>query len=110
MKLRKEILPDCETAKKLYPEVLKLILEFTDYCDENGYEDNIECPKLENKLSQMTGKDISQYNLWEWWEEEGAEVLAFRISLPIPKVVDTITKEELIEIVKRLKTFVIRDE
>ncbi|KGN78961.1 hypothetical protein HW49_07545 [Porphyromonadaceae bacterium COT-184 OH4590] len=110
MKLRKEILPDFETAEKLYPEVLKLILEFTDYCDENGYEDNIECQKLENKLGQMTGKDISQYNLWEWWEEEGAEVLAFRISLPIPKVVDTITKEELIEIVKRLKTFVIRDE
>lgn len=42
MKLRKEILPDFETAEKLYPEVLKLILEFTDYCDENGYEDNVE--------------------------------------------------------------------
>ena len=58
----------------------------------------------------MTGKDMSQYNLWEWWEEEGAEVLAFRISLPHPKVVDKVTKEELTELVRRLKTFISTDE
>lgn len=105
MELRKEIQPDFKTAEKLYPEVLKLILTYTDYCDENGDEDNSEYEKLENKLHKMTGKDMSQFNLWEWCEEEGAENLAFSISLPEPKIVDKITKEELIEIIRKLKTF-----
>lgn len=110
MELRKEIEPDFETAEKLYQEVLKLILAYTDYCDETGDEDNSEYEKLENTLHEMTGKNMSQFNLWEWWEEEGAEVLAFRISLPDPKTVENITKEELTELVRRQKTFVIQDE
>ncbi|WP_296143473.1 hypothetical protein [uncultured Flavobacterium sp.] len=110
MELRKEIEPDFETAEKLYPEVLKLILEYTDYCDKNGDEDNSEYEKLENKLHEMTEKDMSQFNLWEWWEEEGAEVLTFRISLPNPNTVDNVTKEELTELVRRKKTFLMQDE
>ncbi|MFC2264241.1 MAG: hypothetical protein ACFNM7_03330 [Prevotella conceptionensis] len=110
MELRKEIEPDFETVERLYPEVLKIIMDYTEYCDENGDEDNAEYEKTANTLHQMTGKDMSQYNLWEWWEEEGAEVLAFRISLPHPKVVDKVTKEELTELVRRLKTFISADE
>ncbi|WP_316807395.1 hypothetical protein [Pedobacter agri] len=105
MKLRKEIEPDFETAEKNYPEVLKLILAYTDFIDENGDEDSIEYKKLENTLHEMTGKDMSQFNLWEWWEEEGAEVLAFRIALPDAQKVSNITKDELAEIVHRLQTF-----
>lgn len=52
---------------------------------------------------------MSKFNLWEWWEEEGAEVLAFRISLPSPQVIEDITKSELEEIVRRQKTFTIPD-
>lgn len=63
MELRKEIEPDFETAEKLYPKVLKLILSYTDYCDENGDEDNSEYEKLEKKLHEMTRKDMSQFNL-----------------------------------------------
>ncbi|MDF2516056.1 MAG: hypothetical protein K0R59_1352 [Sphingobacterium sp.] len=110
MELRKEIEPDFKSAEKHYPEVLKLILAYSDYCEENGDEDSTEYQKLENTLHEMTGKDMSQFNLWEWWEEEGAEVLAFRISLPAPKVIEHITKGELTEIVRRQKTFVIQDE
>lgn len=105
MKLRNEIEPDFDTAEKLYPEILKLILDYTDYCDENGDENNIEHQKLENKLVELTGKDMSNYNLYEWWEEEGAEVLAFRISLPNPIILNDITKDELNEIVRRIKTW-----
>lgn len=104
MELRKEIEPDFDTAEKLYPQVLTLILAYTDYCDENGDEDNSEYKRLENKLQEMTGKDMSQFDLWEWWEADGAENLAFDICLPDPKFVDKITKEELIEIIRRLKT------
>lgn len=110
MQLRKEIEPQIEIAEQRYPKVLKLILEYTDYCDENGDEDNSEYEKLENKLNKITGKDMSEFDLWEWWEGDGAENLAFDISLPEPQTVDDITKEELTEIISRLKTYQQPDE
>ena len=108
--LKKEIEPDFKTAEKLYPEVLKLILKYADYCDENGDEDKSEYQKLENKLNEITGKEMSQFNLWEWWEEEGAEVLSFRISLPGAQKIENITKEELTEIVQHIKIFKEQDK
>lgn len=105
MELRKELEPDFETAEKRYSKVLKLILDYTDFCDENGDENSIEYKKLENKLHEITGKDMSQYNLSEWWEADGAENLAFDICLPDPITVENITKEELTVIVRRLKEY-----
>ncbi|MBF4484934.1 hypothetical protein [Flavobacterium sp. CSZ] len=105
MELRKEIEPQFDVAENRYPEVLKSILVYTDYCEKNGDEENIEYKKLEEKLHLMTGKEMSKFNLWEWWEEEGAENLAFDISLPDPQKVNSLTKEEVYEIVRRLKTF-----
>jgi hypothetical protein len=102
--LRKELKPNIEIAEKLYPKIMGLIEKYTEYCDENGDEGDIEYIKLKNKLHEITGKDISEYNLWEYWEEEGIEVLSFKISLPEPNIVNDITKEELFEIVKILKT------
>ena len=104
MQLRKEIEPDFETVEKRYPIALKAIMSYTAYCDENGDEDLVEYNKLADYLHQLTGKDMSQFNLREWWEEEGAEVLAFRIVLPEPQCVHNITMDELYEVVKRLKT------
>lgn len=104
MQLRKEIEPDFETVEKRYPIALKAIMSYTAHCDENGDEDLVEYNKLADSLHQLTGKDMSQFNLWEWWEEEGAEVLAFKIVLPEPQCVHNITMDELYEIVKRLKT------
>jgi len=104
MQLRKEIEPDFEMVEKRYPIALKAIMSYTAYCDENGDEDLVEYNKLADYLHQLTGKDMSQFNLWEWWEEEGAEVLAFRIVLPEPQCVHNISMDELYEVVKRLKT------
>ena len=104
MRLRKEIEPDFETVEKRYPIALKAIMSYTAYCDENGDEDLVEYNKLADYLHQLTGKDMSQFNLWEWWEEEGAEVLAFKIVLPEPQCVHNITMDEVHEVVKRLKT------
>jgi hypothetical protein len=103
--LRKEIEPQFEIAKQRYSKVLKLILDYTDYCDKNGDEDNAEYNKLEEKLHKLTGKNMSQFDLWEWWEADGAENLSFDISLPKPQIVENITKDELAEIVRRLKTY-----
>ena len=104
MRLRKEIEPDFETVEKRYPIALKAIMSYTAYCDENGDEDLVEYNKLADYLHQLTGKDMSQFNLWEWWEEEGAEVLAFKIVLPEPQCVHNISMDEVHEVVKRLKT------
>ena len=101
--MRKKLQPDMESAKKLYPHIKKLLEEYTLYCDENGDEENSEYKKLENTLHEMTGKDISHYDLWEYWEGEGLEVLSFRIALSEPNIVNDITKDELKEIVKIIK-------
>ena len=104
MQLRKEIEPDFETVEKRSPIALKAIMSYTAHCDENGDEDLVGYNKLADYLHQLTGNDMSQFNLWEWWEEEGAEVLAFKIVLPEPQCVHNITMDELYEVVKRLKT------
>lgn len=101
--MRNQLEPDWETAEKLYPIIKALIEEYTEYCDKNGDEDFVKYKMLESKLSEMTQKDISQYNLWEWWEEEGLEVLSFRISLPEPNIVEDISKKELLEIIQRIQ-------
>lgn len=103
MKLQSDLEPKMEIAEKRYPRVLKLLGDYAEYTDEHGDEDLSRYRELEAALADLTGKDMAVYNLWEWWEEEGLEVLAFRISLPAPDKVDAITREELTEIVKRLK-------
>jgi hypothetical protein len=110
MNLRNELEPKLEIAEKYYPRVLDLILKYTEYCDDNNDEEFIEYKKLGNALQSFTGKDISKYNLWEWWEEEGAEVLAFRISLPEAEIIENISREELSEIIKRITSFEEPDE
>lgn len=105
MELRTELEPQLEIAEKRYPEILNLILEYTKFVDENGDEDGEESKILAHKLHLLSHKAPSKFNLWEYWEEEGAEVLAFRISLPDPMKSDQFSKEELLEVIKRLKTF-----
>ena len=105
MELRNEIEPQLDIAEKRYPEILKLITAYTSFCDENGDEDHSAYKKLEEKLQDFTQKDMSQFNLSEWWEEEGAEVLSFRIGLPDPLKVENIKKEELVEILNRVASF-----
>lgn len=103
MELRTEIEPKLDTAEQLYPEILKQILAYTAFVDNGGDEDSAEYTKLEQRLQKLTNKDITKYNLWEYWEEEGAEVLAFRIALPDPEKIDNITKDEVSEIVRRIR-------
>jgi len=105
MKLRPEIEPCMDIAESRYQTILDYIIGYEDYVDENGDEDNTEYARVENEIHKITAKDMSRYNLWETWEAEGPEVLAFRISLPAPVKVDNITKEEILEIVGRIVTF-----
>ncbi|WP_025125035.1 hypothetical protein [Myroides odoratimimus] len=110
MSLRSEITPQMKVAEERYPIVLKAILGYTDFCDEYGDEDFIEYKRVEGELHQLTGKDMSRYDLWEYWEGEGAEVLSFRIALPDSLVVKDISREEITKIVTILKVFDVPEE
>lgn len=103
--MRAQIKPDFETAREIYDEILKQILAYTAYCDDNGDEDGAKYRELEAALHKITGKDMSKFDLWEWWEADGAENLAFDIALPEPQLVPDITKDELREIAERMSTF-----
>lgn len=106
MELRSDIEPDLKTAENRYPEILKLILDYTSHTDLAGDKNLINYQHLETALHQITQKDISRFSM-EWWEEEGAEVLAFRIALPDPVKVNDLTSEELEEIIFRIESPVI---
>lgn len=100
----KRLSPDMATAEKIYPLILKRLEEFENFYDEQS--GNIaeriftsEYQTMKNYLSRLTGKDLSEVWLWEWWEGEGIEVLAFRLALPSPKKMADFTQEEVIEIV-----------
>jgi hypothetical protein len=103
MELRPEIEPRLDIAEKLYTEILDQILRYTAFVDNHGDDSFLEYENVLARLSSLTNKDISKYNISEYWEGEGAEVLAFRIGLPDPLTVDNITKGELIEIVRRIE-------
>ncbi|MDJ1473351.1 hypothetical protein [Xanthocytophaga flava] len=110
MELRKEIEPQFNIAEDRYSHVLRLIINYADYCEQTGDEQSVEYKKLEENLYLISGKDMSAFNLWEWWEEEGAENLAFDICLPDPDKINDLTKQELTEIVRRLTKFELPDE
>ncbi|QIW16164.1 hypothetical protein A4G20_07385 [Pasteurellaceae bacterium RH1A] len=102
--LRKAIQPDWETAERLYPLVLRRLKEYEVFWDAQSEETpeevfNTEYKKMEQELSQFTGKDLSDVWLWEWWEDNGIEVLAFDVALPAPKKHTDLTKADLLALV-----------
>jgi len=104
--LRQILEPDLVPVREHYAHVKQKILDYTDYVDEHGDENNEKYRVLEQELHLLTQKDMSQFNLWEWWEADGVENLAFRICLPDPPKVDDFSREELREVVERICTFV----
>ncbi|MBL3546360.1 hypothetical protein [Chryseobacterium sp. KMC2] len=106
MELRSDIEPDLKTAENRYPGILKLILDYTAHVDLSGDEDLSVYSQLKSELHSITQKNVSQYSM-EWWEEEGIEVLAFRIALPDPEKVENLSPEEIEEITFRIENPVI---
>ena len=100
--LRVELEPQIRVAEELFSRVFDLISLF-----DEGYE-NEDKEKMDEAIHQMnllTGKDILPEELFEYWEAESQEELAFKLSLPEPLKVDHITKEELVEIIRRMQSF-----
>ena len=98
--LRPELRPDWATTERLYPLVLQRLQEYETLWDAQSEDTpeavfDAEYQKMESYLSQLTGKDLSGYWLWEWWEADGIEAFAFDLALPPPTKVAHISKDEL---------------
>lgn len=108
MNLRTELCPDMATAEKLYPLILKRLQDYETFHDSQSEDTpeavfDAEYKAMETYLSELTGKDLSEVWLWEWWEGEGIEVFAFRLALPEPKKVSDFSKEEVWQVVNKIQ-------
>lgn len=95
--------PDLGTAEARYYAVLDELHAYARFVDEHGDEKGSGYASMSARIQQLTGKDTSALNLSEWWESEGAEVLAFRLSLPDPPTV-TLRRDDIRAVVYWLKT------
>jgi hypothetical protein len=92
--MRAELKPDIETAEKLFPEIVNILENYVN--DGNG---NIA--EVENKLKKLTGKNIKEYFLSSWLEEDEIEDIALALCVPDNnKKYKNITKDELVKLVE----------
>ena len=96
--LRPELEPPLD-ALQHYPQVLQLIYDYDDASD-NGDEAGVRA--VVEQLCALTGKAITEADLWEYWEAGGADEHAFYLLLPVPVRVAGITPAEVAEVVHRL--------
>lgn len=106
MSQRPRYYPDTQTTERLYPQVLAHLQAFEQWHDEqmllHENEFNHAYQQLQHDLQMLTQKEMDNYQLWEWWEDEGIEVLAFRIALPNPMIYQ-LNQDELRDIVDIIK-------
>ena len=102
--LRKELRPDFATAEKLYPLVLKRLKSYEKFYDScyafSEEELDKEYKAMEQYLSELTGKDLSDTWLWEWWEGNGIEAFAFDLAMPDPVKHNDLTREDIAAFVR----------
>ena len=55
---------------------------------------------MEQYLSKLTGKDLSDTWLWEWWEGNGIEAFAFDLAMPDPVKHNDLTREDIAAFVR----------
>ena len=102
--LRKELRPDFATAEKLYPLILKRLKSYEKFYDScyafSEEELDKEYKAMEQYLSELTGKDLSDTWLWEWWEGNGIEAFAFDLAMPDPIKHNDLTREDIAAFVR----------
>ena len=59
-----------------------------------------EYKAMEQYLSELTGKDLSDTWLWEWWECNGIEAFAFDLAMPDPIKHNNLTREDIAAFVR----------
>lgn len=100
MKLREEIEPKIAQAEQIFLHVLNLIHEYDSACDN---ADDDKCEEVARQLSELTGKEITESDLFEHWEVDSDYQIAFDFSLSeAPILSSPLSEEELLEILRRM--------
>ena len=100
MKLREEIEPNIIQAEEIYPQVLNLLHEYDDACDN---EDDDKCVDIMKQLHELTHKVITKDILSEYMEDDSMCMVAFRLSIGNPTLLHVpLSHEELFEIIQRI--------
>lgn len=107
-RIKEGLRPDFTSVKMLYPLVLDRLLRFEEFCDnqKDDMADEIfqnEYQKMQNDLEKIVSKNLSNFHLWEWWECEGVQVLAFDIAMSEPTKHQNLTKDDLKAFVSIIK-------
>ena len=70
-------------------------------------EENIEAGKnveqLINQFNQLTGREYDEYYFRDYWRFENSEDFARAAAQPLPRKISDIAREELIEIIERIR-------
>lgn len=102
MKLRPGLEPDLREARRRYPLILSAISDFDDACDA-GNESRMD--EIRSRIASISPVEFDPDCLFEYWESESREELAFRLSLDTPVEAHDITRDELAEIIHRITSF-----
>ncbi|MDR2132215.1 MAG: hypothetical protein LBP30_02590 [Clostridiales Family XIII bacterium] len=100
--MRDELKPDYKTIKKLFPLILKILEGYSKNCEGNYDENTAQYKSMVKKLAKLTGKNIKEYCLSSWLDEDEIDIIAFVISIPKAHKIKNITKIELKEIINIL--------
>lgn len=98
-----KVQPDFKQAEAIYPQVLKQLQDYELLVDFKGDEDLQFYKQMQETLEELTNKDLSNYNLYEAWEQEGIEVLAFGVALPCAVENKDLSKKELVDVLLKLE-------
>ena len=79
MKLRSELEPDIEVIQKVFPGVLELISRYDEACDN---DDSQTVAAVIAEINTLTNKNIREEDLFEYWESESKDEVAFKFSIP----------------------------
>ncbi|HNX59551.1 MAG TPA: hypothetical protein PKK43_10660 [Spirochaetota bacterium] len=102
MKLRRELEPDLREARRRYPLILSAISDFDNACDAG---DESRMDEARSRIASISPVAFDPDCLFEYWESESKEELAFRLSLDTPVKAHDITRDELAEIIRRITSF-----
>lgn len=94
-KLKKILLPTA--TKERITETKQKIKEIESSLDSGG---NVE--QLIDRFNEFTGKKYEEYDFQNYWRSEDLETFANDAAQPVPKKIDDIKREELIEILNRI--------
>lgn len=100
MELRKEFIPEVDIAKGKHKNVMRLI-QSIEAAQENN--ESAKAQSFLTELNEYVDKEYDLYFFYEYWGWTTLDELAFKVALPSPPLITNITKEELTEVVNKLR-------